>query len=168
MSDIVMKHYGINTGPDIVERLRDWQKHLAPANSIDIDILTREAAAEIERLRHPKIIVGSRKLWEAMGEIVSEAETERLTDIVERLRDIALIPDPITTAREAADEIERLRAQVHDLTEAVNIEYVGSVAQARNAALEEAAKVAEAPIMGHVVMPQPLIAAAIRALKGDE
>ena len=29
--------------------------------------------------RHPKIIVGSRKLWEAMGEIVSEAEIDEAT-----------------------------------------------------------------------------------------
>jgi hypothetical protein len=40
-----------------------------------------------------------------------------MTDIVERLRDIALIPDPITTAREAADEIERLRAELANETD---------------------------------------------------
>ena len=34
-------------------------------------------ADEIERLRHPKIIVGSRKVWEAMGKIISEAEDDQ-------------------------------------------------------------------------------------------
>ena len=29
---------------------------------------------EIERLRHPKIIVGSRELWEAMGLVVARSD----------------------------------------------------------------------------------------------
>ena len=52
---------------DIVERLRSR----GVATSLEL-----EAADEIERLRHPKIIVGSRELWEAMGKIISEAERE--------------------------------------------------------------------------------------------
>ena len=57
---------------DLVKRLRTWGK------AMDHQIAV-EAADEIERLRHPKIIVGSRKLWEAMGKIISEAEIDEAT-----------------------------------------------------------------------------------------
>ena len=36
--------------------------------------LFNELADEIERLRHPKIIVGSRKVWEAMGLVVARSD----------------------------------------------------------------------------------------------
>ena len=58
-----------------IEHLR----HINEELSEDVQTLREFDQAqrdEIERLRHPKIIVGSRKLWEAMGEIVSEAEIE--------------------------------------------------------------------------------------------
>ena len=63
---------------DIVERARWMANGEAKAGIGKVrGALFRELADEIERLRHPKIIVGSRKLWEAMGEIVSEAEDDQ-------------------------------------------------------------------------------------------
>ena len=69
---------------------------------------------EIEKLRHPKIIVGSRKLWEAMGEIVSEAEIERLTeelianDAADRLISVSEVRnDALEEAAKVVDEINK-------------------------------------------------------------
>ena len=38
------------------------------------DVIEKALMDEIERLRHPKIIVGSRKLWEAMGKIIQRED----------------------------------------------------------------------------------------------
>jgi hypothetical protein len=64
---------------DIVERLRSWQKHYAPANSIDIDVLTREAAAEIELLR-------------AQHELALQVHN-KMADEIERLRKLRSVEE---------------------------------------------------------------------------
>ena len=46
--------------PDRLTALLDEIEQLREQHAVFVD--------EIERLRHPKIIVGSRELWEAMGE----------------------------------------------------------------------------------------------------
>ena len=122
---------------DIVERLRDtysaWNNPPSPALPRDAGVVLEAAdeierlrklpdilAAEIERLRgipdwkigegKPKIIVGSRKLWEAMGKIISEADiVERLRQYVENIRGGEDDPPEGYLCWQAADEIERLR-----------------------------------------------------------
>lgn len=100
-----------------------------------------------------------------------------MTDLVARMRNPQLehggtaAPRLDTTSipklmREAADEIERLRAGNADLVKTVEVlqeRYAGR----RNDALEEAAKVADGPINRQLYANDigPFIAAAIRALK---
>ena len=104
MSDIVMKHTNINAG-DITDGLRELiaeakkpgmytpdERQVFADHWIGVLSPARLAALldEIERLRHPKIIVGSRKLWEAMGEIVGETEIEQArTDALEEAAQVA-------------------------------------------------------------------------------
>ena len=94
---------------DIVERL-EWAWHQVSVQEKNAALSA--AKDEIERLRHPKIIVGSRKLWEAMGEIVSEAEIERLREEIGEL---------ITANEAKADALEACQAE-RDVA-AANVEF---------------------------------------------
>ena len=69
----------------LVERLRGWQR-MAPVNSIDIDILTREAADTLVALQGE-----NEHLWAEFARAIAraekvEAEMARLTKLLDGAR----------------------------------------------------------------------------------